>query len=98
MGLFFPISLRWVVERLLGAGEPQPVVLFPGASEVSVTLKAGEGNADGLKVEEPVLATACRTEADFVGWTEFLWAECFLKLLSKNACDLNISLLKGEEE
>ena len=56
-----------MLELLLGAGEPQPVVLFPGASEVSVTLKAGEGNADGLKVEEPVLATACRTEADFVG-------------------------------
>ena len=53
----------------MGAGEPQPVVLFPGASEVSVTLvlEAGEGNADRLKVEEPILATACRTEADFVG-------------------------------
>lgn len=55
-------------------------------------------NADGVKVEEPVLANARRTQADFVGWTEFLWAECFLKILSKNACDLNISLPKGDEE
>lgn len=61
-------------------------------------LKTREENADGLKVEEPVLATARRIEADFVGRTEFLWAECFLKILSKNACDLNISLPKGEEE
>lgn len=63
-----------------------------------LALKAQKENADGLEVEEPELANARRTQADFVGWTEFLWAECFLKILSKNACDLNISLPKGEEE
>ena len=34
---------------------------------VHYCIEAGEGNADRLKVEEPILATACRTEADFVG-------------------------------